>query len=207
MWCGNTRNRGGLTVTWGPSLLNFRGNLRSLCHHMIVVGSMVPFLSLQVGRALGFRLLRVGRTGLMVREDSNFGDVSGIVSSFLGADSLGCYRGFLVCVWFWSPGLSGGAIHWLSGLYDVTIHAIYCDGYVLGLILIGSCWARPGCGCLCSCSMCFCGLHGGSTVWILVAERSGLLEFLLPSDLLLLLHHCYDITSFYFIGWGDMAHN
>ena len=67
---------------------------------MIVVGSMVPFLSLQVGRALGFRLLRVGRTGLMVREDSNFGDVSGIVSSFLGADSLGCYRGFLVCCWF-----------------------------------------------------------------------------------------------------------
>ena len=121
---------------------------------------------------LGLRVLRGVLMGLLVRKDPYIGYVSGVGSFSFVTGSLGCYRVFVSWYWIWGPGLSGGAIFWLIGLSDVAIHAIYCDGCLLGFFLLG-CWTRPGCGCLRSCPLWFFGLHGGIAVEMWVAERSG----------------------------------
>ena len=82
--------------------------------------------------------------GLMVQEDPNFGNISGVGSPFfvwVGANSLGRHRSSLVCICPRSLGLSDGAIIlWLWPYYG-AVRALY-----------------------------------------VVAERSDLLEFFLPSD-------------------------
>ena len=78
--------------------------------------------------------------GLMVQEDPNFSNISGVGSPFfvwVGANSLGRHRSSLVCICLRSLGLSEGAIILSIGPYNGAVRAIYGDSYMLGLILIG----------------------------------------------------------------------
>ena len=75
--------------------------------------------------------------GLMVQEDPNFSNISGVGSPFfvwVGANSLGRHRSSLVCICLRSLGLSEGAIILSIGPYNGAVRAIYVVAERSGLL-------------------------------------------------------------------------